>query len=249
MDLSNNTVLVTGGATGIGWCIARRLLEAGNKVLVCGRRQERLDAALERLPGLQARRCDVGTAEGREALGEWARDEGVNVLVNNAGMQRMVDLTKGVRALEAGDNEVRINFEGPVYLTVRLLPDLIARGTGAVVNVTSGLGFVPMAAMPVYCATKAGLHLFSVSLRRQLRGTGVKVFELIPPMVDTELDRGARAERGQAERGIPPEEVAQAFMEGLERDRFEIAVAGAAHLVAASRASFDEIFEAMNARS
>lgn len=248
MDTTGNTVLVTGGATGIGLRIAARLLEAGNDVLVCGRRRAKLDAARRELPGLKAKRCDVGTEEGRTALAAWARAEGVNVLVNNAGMQRMIDLTRGVEALLEGDNEVRINFEAPVYLTARLLPDLIAGG-GAIVNVTSGLGYVPMAIMPVYCATKAALHQFTLTLRRQLLGTGVKVFELIPPMVDTELDRGGREARGQVERGIAPGVVAQAFMEGLAEDRYDIPVAGAATLVEASRTDFDRAFEAMNGRA
>lgn len=248
MDTSGNTVLITGGATGIGLCAARRLLDAGNDVLVCGRRQDKLDAAQRELPGLKARRCDVGSEPGREALAAWARSEHVNVLVNNAGMQRMVDLKQGFGALGAGDNEVRINFEGPVYLTARLLPDLLARGEGAVVNVTSGLGYVPMAIMPVYCATKAAMHLFSVSFRHQLRGSGVKVFELIPPTVDTELDRGARARRGQADRGIQPDEVARALMDGLAGDRFEIAVGRAADLVRVSHADFERVFESMNVR-
>lgn len=247
MNTTGNTVLVTGGATGIGLSIARHLIEAGNDVLACGRRAEKLDAAQRELPALKVRRCDVGTEPGREALAEWARGEGVNVLVNNAGMQRMIDMKQGLPALQAGDNEVRINFEAPVYLTARLLPDLMATG-GAVVNVTSGLGYVPMAIMPVYCATKAALHQFTVTLRRQLRDTGVKVFELIPPMVDTELDRGARAERGQTERGIRPDEVAAAFMEGFAEDRYDIPVAGAANLVDASRRDFDRVFESMNAR-
>jgi uncharacterized oxidoreductase len=248
VNTSGNTVLITGGATGIGLSMAHSLLEAGNDVLICGRREEKLAAARVRLPRLQAMRCDVADAGAREALADWAVDQNVNVLVNNAGTQRVVDFKGGLPALDAGDNEVRINLEAPVYLTARLLPHLLAAGEAAVVNVSSGLGFVPLAIMPVYCATKAALHLFSVSLRRQLEESAVRVFEVIPPMVDTELDRGARAQRGQMRRGIEPGEVARAFMSALAADDLEVPVAGAADLVRAARERFDQAFASMNAR-
>ncbi|MEJ2287219.1 MAG: SDR family NAD(P)-dependent oxidoreductase, partial [Deinococcales bacterium] len=181
MDLSDNTVLITGGATGIGLHMAEAFVREGSRVLICGRREEKLARARQVLPDVEALRCDVADAGDRERLAVWAVPSGVNVLVNYAGMQRMVDFTHGPGALEAGDNEVRCNLEGPVYLTARLVPHLRSVKSPAVVNVSSGHGFVPMAMMPVYCATKAALHSFTVSLRRQLSGVGVRVFELIPP--------------------------------------------------------------------
>ncbi len=108
-------------------------------------------------------------------------------------------------------------------------------------------GSSPSPACPVYCATKAALHSFTVSLRHQLAGKGVNVFEVIPPTVDTELDRGARARRGQTDRGIPAQDVADAVMKGMKEDQLEIAVGMAANLVAGSRANFDQIFKNMNA--
>jgi len=192
--------------------------------------------------------CDIAKEEDRENLAIWALSFGVNVLVNNAGMQRMVDFTHGLPALSAGDNEIRCNLEGPVFLTARLVPHLMRKKPAAIFNVSSALGFVPLAMMPIYCATKAALHSLTVSLRHQLSETGVKVFEVIPPTVDTELDRGARAKRGQADRGIPPTEVAQAVLKGMSEDRFEIAVGMATNLIAGSRANFDQIFQSMNGR-
>ena len=246
MDLTGNTVLITGGATGIGFRIAEAFLEARNRVLICGRREEKLEQARRALPHVQTMACDVAAPADRERLAGWAVAQGVNVLVNNAGMQRMVDLGEGLAPLEAGDNEVRCNLEAPIYLTAHLVPHLRRMRGAAVVNVTSGLGFVPMARMPVYCATKAALHSFSVSLRHQLAPLGIRVFELVPPMVDTELDRGARAERGQVHRGIAPERVSEALMAGLADDRFEIPVAAAADLMRRAREDFEGAFAAMD---
>lgn len=110
------------------------------------------------------------------------------MLANNAGMQRAIELADGLSALEDGGNEIRCHFERPVYLTARRLPHLRRQPAASVVNVGSGLGFVPAAAMPVYCAAKAALHAFSVSLRHQLAPQGIAVVEVIPPMVDTEFD-------------------------------------------------------------
>lgn len=248
MKTSGHTILITGGGTGIGFSMAQAFSQAGNEVLICGRREARLLEAERRLPALKIKACDVSSEEGRENLAAWAISLGVNVLINDAGMQRMVDFTRGLPALAEGDNEIRCNLEGPIYLTARLVPHLMKMTDAAIFNVSSALGFVPLAIMPVYCATKAALHSFSLSLRHQLSAAGIKVFEVIPPTVDTELDRGARAKRGQADRGIPPEEVAQAVMKGMAEDRFEIAVGMATNLVSGSRANFEQIFQSMNAR-
>jgi len=247
MKLAGNTVLITGGATGIGFVLAEAFLKEGSIVLVCGRREARLAEAKKRHPALHTRVSDIAKEEDRRTLGDWAISHNVNILINNAGMQREVDFTRGLPALMEGDNEIRCNLEGPLFLTALLLPHLQSRQNAAIINISSGLGFVPIARMPVYCATKAALHSFTVSLRHQLAGKGIKVFEVIPPTVDTELDRGARAKRGQTDRGIPAQEVADAVMKGLTEDQFEIPVGTAANLVAGSRANFDQIFKNMNA--
>ena len=161
-------------------------------------------------------------------------------------MQRDINLKKGLAELEAGENEVLINLEATIYLTARLLPLLMGQEESAIVNVTSGLAFVPLAAAPVYCATKAGLRSFTQSLRHQLKDTPVKVFELIPPAVDTDLDHGARGRRGETDRGIPATEVAAAAMAGLRKDHFEIAVGRAATLMHGSRADPEGAFKGLN---
>jgi uncharacterized oxidoreductase len=249
MKTSGNKVLITGGGTGIGLALAEALLKEGNEVLVCGRREEKLREAQRKNPALIIKTCDISQETDRKALldlaaGQW----GVNVLVNNAGMQRMIDFKKGTAELMAGDNEVRINLEAPIYLTAMMIPHLLAQKEAAIVNVSSGLGFVPMAIMPVYCATKAAIHSFTVSLRHQLKTTSIKVFEAIPPTVDTELDRGARAQRGQTDRGITSQRAAAEILQGLKEDRYEVAIAGAQNIVQASRQNFDQIFQRMNSR-
>jgi uncharacterized oxidoreductase len=246
-------VLITGGATGIGLALAEEFLNAGNEVAVCGRTEKNLAAAKEKFPRLRIIKCDVSAEDGRAFLHTTAAAKlpGLNVLVNNAGIQRMVDFKKGTADLERhfaedGQDEIDANFRSCVYLCAHFVPDLMKRPGAAVMNVSSGLGFAPLAFMPVYCATKAAMHSFTMSLRRQLRDTTVKVFELIPPTTDTNLDKGARAARGQADRGIPPSEVAKEAMRGFAADEYEIAVGMAKNLIAGSRATPEQLFANMN---
>jgi uncharacterized oxidoreductase len=244
MKVSGNQVLITGGATGIGLSIAAVLAREGNQVAVCGRRREKLSEAEKVVPGLITRACDVSDSSARRSLLEWATSAlpRLNVLVNNAGIQRVIDFRRGTRDLETAEEEIAINLRSPIQLTGLFLPQLLKQTEAAVVNMSSGLGFAPIASMPVYCATKAALHSLSLSLRRQLRDTPVKVFEVIPPTVDTELPGPRRYEGGRAQRSIQPEEVAEATLRALRDDRFEVAIGQAEHL----REGRDRLFEAMN---
>lgn len=248
MRMSGNTVLITGGATGIGLSLAEALMGAGNEVIVCGRRREKLEEARLRLPSLHTRKCDVSLEAERKDLYEWVSRvfPKINVLVNDAGIQRVIDLKKGTEDLLSGDDEIEINLKAYVHMAALFTPIFMGREESAIVNVSSALGFVPIAIMPIYCATKAAIHSYSMSLRHQLRDTPVKVYEVIPPTVDTDLDRGARARRGQTERGIPPSEVAKAIMAGLEADNYEIVVGEARNLKGASSEMVQKIFEGMN---
>ncbi|WP_310393857.1 SDR family NAD(P)-dependent oxidoreductase [Hymenobacter sp.] len=226
MQIANNTILITGGATGIGLALAEALLQAGNDVLICGRRADKLREAQLRLPQLRVRVCDVAVAADRAALCAWALAEAprLNVLINNAGVQREIDFARHPEALAGGASEIAINLEAPLHLTALLLPHLRQQPAAAIVNVSSGLAFVPLTRAPVYSATKAALHSFSISLRHQLRDTPVRVFEIIPPIVDTDLDQGARAQRGQTARGLTPAQVATATLDALRRDTYEAPV-------------------------
>ncbi|MCX5998760.1 MAG: SDR family NAD(P)-dependent oxidoreductase, partial [Chloroflexi bacterium] len=192
--------------------------------------------------------CDLSKNDERRLLYEWARSnfDEVNILVNNAGIQRMIDLRKGTSELSAGEDEIEVNLKACIHLSALFIPSLLKKKEAAIINVSSGLCFVPIATMPVYCATKAAIHSFTLSLRHQLRDTSVKVFEVIPPTVDTELDKGARAQRGQEDRGIPPVEVAQATLKAVENDQYEVPIGMAGNLRTGARTNPEEVFQNLN---
>jgi uncharacterized oxidoreductase len=231
MKIGGNTVLITGGATGIGLAMAEEFVKEGSEVIICGRTEETLKQAKARLPSLHIKKCDVAKETEREALYEWAvaNFKNLNVLVNNAGIQRMIDFRKGTQDLlrhraTDGEDEIEVNLKAPIYITALFVPHLMNQKEAAVINVSSGLAFFPMAPMPVYCATKAAVHAFCLTLRQQLEGTSVKVFELIPPMVDTNLDKGARKARGQTYFGLTTAEFIIPAMKAFENDEYEIRV-------------------------
>lgn len=251
MKLSGNTVLITGGATGIGYAMAEAFLRAGSEVIVCGRREERLQRARATHPALNVWKCDVANGADRIALVQWVTSTfgRLNVLVNNAGIQRDVDFTHGIADYERGPSEIAINLEAPVVLSGLLVPHLARKDGSAIVNVSSGLGFVPAARMPVYSATKAGLHAFSMALRHQLAAVGIKVFEVVPPAVDTELNPEGRAKRGGFKANLAPEPFVAAVMKGLESDSFEIGYGMTEAMLTASRADLEKAFAQMNRRT
>lgn len=248
MKIKGNTILITGGATGIGFSLAEALVNAGNGVIICGRRENKLKEAKDKLPQIHTRVCDLSKEKERKSLYDWVSSnfKDINILVNNAGIQRMVNLRKGTRDLFDGEDEIEINLTAPIHLSAYFIPLLLKRKEAAIVNISSGLGFVPIASMPVYCATKAAIHSFSLSLRHQLKDTSIKVFEIIPPIVDTGLDKGARGERGQQDRGIPPSEVARATLKALENDEYELAVGMAENLRMGSRNNPEQTFQNIN---
>ena len=226
MKLSNNTILITGGATGIGFALAKQFIDNNNTVIVCGRRQEKLNEAKAMLPSLVVIQCDISSVQQRRELVETcvAKYPNLNMLVNNAGVQREIDFRKGEADYLNGDSETAINLEATFHLTALLTPHLMKQTESAIINVSSGLGIVPLVIVPVYSATKAALHSFSISLRKQLADTSVKVFEILPPIVDTDLDRGARDKRGQTDRGISPEKVAVESVNAIANDKLEIPI-------------------------
>ena len=187
MQMSGNTILITGGGAGIGRALAEAFHARGNQVIVAGRRKAALDEVTAANPGMQAVVLDVGDAQsirdGAEQL--TAEYPALNVVVHNAGIMRPELLQNG--ELDDAEATVATNLLGPIRLTAALLPRLLAQPTSAILTVSSGLAFVPMAATPTYCATKAAVHAYTESLRYQLKDTPVQVIELVPPYVRTEL--------------------------------------------------------------
>jgi uncharacterized oxidoreductase len=248
MRKSGNTILITGGAIGIGLALAEAFLRKGNEVIICGRRKDKLDQAKDKFSQLQTIKCDVADPEDRKRLYNLVvrNHKDFNILINNAGIQKEIDFKKGTTDLQGGENEININLQAPVHLSALFVPHLMAQKEAAIVNISSGLAFIPIAIMPVYCATKAAMHSFSLSLRYQLRDTSIKVFEIIPPTTDTELDRGARQKRGQTDRGIKPEIVAEATIKAMDKDDFEVAVGQAQFLRTSSRKEPERVFQTIN---
>jgi len=248
MQIRGNTILITGGATGIGFSLAEAFVKAGNEVIICGRRAHKLEEAKDKLPQIHTKICDLSKEKERKLLYDWVRSnfKDINVLVNNAGIQRMIDFKKGTYDLVNGEDEIEINLMAYIYLSAYFIPLLLKRKEAAIINVSSGLAFIPLAAVPVYSATKAAIHSFSLSLRHQLRDSSIRVFEIIPPIVDTELDRGAREERKQEDRGIPPFEVTKVVLKALENNEYEVAIGMAQYLRDGSRNSPEQTFKNVN---
>jgi uncharacterized oxidoreductase len=242
MNLSGNTVLVTGGASGIGLAIARRFLAAGSTVVICGRRADKLREAQQAYPSMHIVEADVATETGRAALVDSIvrTFSTVNVLVNNAGIQRAVSL-QDAEPWEVTREEIAINLEAPIHLSRLFIPLLARQSTAAIVNVTSGLAFAPMARVPVYCATKAAMHSFTLSLRQQLRDTAIRVVEIIPPAVNTDLGGP-----GLHTFGVNVDEFADAVMPRIANGEVEVAYGFAQQSSRASRTELDAIFERMN---
>ena len=244
MQLSSNTMLITGGASGIGLALAERFLGTGNQVIICGRREQKLAEVKARHPSIATRVCDVSSSAEREALAAWGTKTfpALNVLVNNAGIQRRVPLATE-RDWKAMHEEVAINLDAPLHLTTLFLDHLRSQKRAAIMNVTSGLAFVPLVESPVYCATKAALHSFTLSLRHQLAGTPVEVIEIIPPAVDTDLGG-----RGLHTFGVPVDEFADAVMAQLADGSVEATHQFSRQMARASREELDATFQRMNAR-
>ena len=242
MDLSSNTVLITGGASGIGFALAERFLNAGSDVIVCGRREEKLREAQIKYPNLHIRVCDVSHSSDRVSLFEWVTREfpKLNILVNNAGIQRRFQIAQN-SDWEKIEEELAINLDAPIHLSTLFIPHLLKQEHPAILNITSGLAFAPMASAPVYCATKAALRSFTLSLRHQLSATPISVIEIIPPAVNTDLGG-----KGIHTTGTPLNEFADAVVDQLKKGSVEIAYGFSANASRASREELNEMFKRMN---
>jgi len=185
MQLHNNKILITGGATGIGLGLTERFISENNAVIICGRRQEALKEVADRFPNVITRVCDISLVADRLELYNWIRENhsDLNVLVNNAGIQNWMNLGDEQFYQKASD-EITINALAPVHLTDLFLK---LQSLTTIMNVTSGLAFVPLSKVPVYCATKAFMRSFTLSLRHLLKAKNIEVIEIIPPALNTDL--------------------------------------------------------------
>ena len=243
MQISNNTILITGGTSGIGLAFAEQFMVAGSKVIICGRRKERLKALSEKYPELITRTADVSIALDREELAAWVLENypEVNILMNNAGVQLVTNMAKPVD-LDQIHLEIETNLVAPVHLTSLFAKHLSTKPDAAVINISSGLAFAPIAFIPVYCATKAAVHSLTLSLRHQLKNTSVRVFEIIPPSVDTELGHDRREDKTQSHGGLPIADFIAEAMEALKNNIYEAPIGQSKGL----REKRELLFEVMN---
>ncbi|MDE1152283.1 MAG: SDR family NAD(P)-dependent oxidoreductase [Micavibrio sp.] len=223
MQLSGNTILITGGTSGIGFELASELLKRGNTIIVTGRDQKRLDDTAAKLPGVHIYKSDVSDARDIAVLYAQLTDKfpKLNILVNNAGIMRKLNLQDS--QLPDITREIDINLNGPLRMVQQFLPHLKKQQSAAIINVSSGLAFVPLALSPVYSATKAALHSYTQSLRLQLQHSRVKIIELAPPGTETPLFRGDfTPEDLDGMKGMDVKVLVAKALQGLENDRLEI---------------------------
>jgi uncharacterized oxidoreductase len=189
MKMSGNTILITGGGSGIGRALAETFHALGNKVVIAGRRRSALDETTKANPGMASLTLDIGDAESIRAFAKKATAEHptLDVVIHNAGIMQPENLAAPEIDLTTAEATVATNLLGPIRLNAALLPHLRGRPQATIMTVSSGLAFIPLAMTPTYCATKAAIHSYSQSLRQQLKDTSVRVIELAPPYVQTEL--------------------------------------------------------------
>ncbi len=244
MKTTKNTVLITGGGSGIGFEIAKLLTEKGNQVIIVGRNAEKLQKAAAQLTHATAIAGDITNAEDVTRLvNRLGRDfPDLNIVINNAGSVSAYKLGENVHAFEKAQAEILTNYLSAIRLNEQLLPLLKKQAEPAIVNVSSIAAFVPNSKIPTYSASKAALHSYSQALRVALeQSSSVKVFELMPPLVNTEF-----SEPIGGSKGIPPKQVADDLLDALENDRYEVRVGRTEDLYRLFLSSPGEALNAMN---
>jgi uncharacterized oxidoreductase len=223
MKTSKNTILITGGGSGIGFETAKLLSQNDNTVIITGRNEEKLKAATQQLTHAHYIVADVTKEDEIDALvGRIEKDfPNLNVLMNNAGVVFLHKISESANAAAFAREEMDTNYFAVVHLTNKLLPLLKKQPEAAVINVSSIVAFAPALSMPTYSASKAALHSYTQALRFGLaHNTGVKVFELMPPLVDTEFAKDIPSDKK-----ISPREVAEDLVQSLKTDKYEVRVA------------------------
>ncbi|WP_158797998.1 SDR family oxidoreductase [Pedobacter sp. L105] len=239
MKLSNNKILITGGATGIGLGLTERFFQENNTVIICGRNEAALHAVSEKHPGVIGKVCDISNEKERIDLYNWVAENhpDLNVLVNNAGIQNWMTIQDD-DFYEKTNNEINTNIIAPVHLT-RLFLNLKSLKT--IINVTSGFAFVPFSKVPVYCSTKAFMRSFTLSLRHQLKSANTEVIEIIPPALNTDLGG-----KGIHDEHPPVGEFIKSIFEQLKEGKIELTFDTTVAITAATNEVIAGYFNKMN---
>lgn len=248
MELKNDTILITGGTSGLGLEFAAKLLALGNTVLITGRDQSKLDRTKKQLPGLHTYQSDVSDPEQITQLCQRVTKEfpKLNLLINNAGEMRNLNLNDPSLDVWNVTREVETNLMGPIRMVQEFMPQLKKQKSAAILNVTSGIALIPFPLSPVYGATKAGLRSYTKSLRVQLKNTSIKVFELIAPAAKTPLNDKFLDEPGfDPKMMMAPNKVVDAALNGLRKDKFEVYPGAAQIMKIVSRLAPKVLFNQM----
>ncbi len=221
MKLSNNTIFITGGSSGIGLEMAHALTQKGNQVIICGRSTEKLEKAAQTIPGLKILQCDLSKSKERKQLVNrvMKKHPECNVLINNAAVVHKTDFFSDQDMIEKANLEIETNFTAPVELTKLFSPHLEKNPGSAIIYITTGLVYSPKAAYPIYCATKSALHSFIKTLRWQIKDIPISIYEVLMPAVDTPFHRG-----NPPQIAISPNKAVKEMMDKLEKDQKEIKI-------------------------
>jgi len=240
MNISNNKILITGGGSGIGLGLTERFIKENNTVIVCGRKADALRNLSDRFPSVITKVCDLSGSHGREELFQWISQhhQDVNVLVNNAGIQQWMSVADS-DFFNRAKEEMAVNIEAPLHLASLFMH---LKSMRTIINVTSGLSFVPMARVPVYSASKAFLHSFTLSLREMLKPNRIEVIEMIPPALNTDL--GGKGKHD----GMPPvSDFINTIFEQLKQGKTELSFGFSEIVSKANPEDLKKTFDRMNA--
>ncbi|AKD58261.1 SDR family oxidoreductase [Spirosoma radiotolerans] len=224
MNLTNNTILVTGGTGGFGVEFATKLMALGNTVIITGRNARKLEEVKRKLPGVHTLQSDVSKAQDIINLYDKVIKEfpDLNILINNAGEMRKISLHHPHELTDI-TREVEINLMGPIRMVQQFLPHLKTKTNAAILNVSSGIALMTFPISPIYSASKSGLRAYTQALRVQLKHTGISVFELIAPGSSTPLNDKFQQEDGfSANALMAPEKIVDAAIKGMQQDQAEI---------------------------
>lgn len=223
MDLKSSTILITGGTSGMGLEFVKQLTEIGAQIIVTGRKQDALDQTKKQFPNVHTFQSDVSNPKDIEQLYNSLTSQfpNLNIIINNAGMMRLIDLQDQSLDLENINREIATNLTGSIQMVHQFLPHLLQQKSAGIVNVTSGIAFMSYSPAPVYSATKAGLRAYTQALRLQLQNTNVKVFEMIPPGVKTNLQHDWVKQPNQAMM-MTADKMVKVAINGLLKDKKEL---------------------------
>jgi uncharacterized oxidoreductase len=239
MNIANNKILITGGASGIGLGLTEGFIKENNKVIICGRRADALQEVANKYPSVITRVCDLSIAEERVSLFNWIAEEhsDLNVLVNNAGIQNWMSVSDD-DFFEKAKVEITTNIEAPIHLTSLFIK---LKSLETIINVTSGLSFVPLTKVPIYSATKAFFHSFTLSLRQLMKAKNIDVIELIPPALNTDLGG-----KGLHDYAPSVGDFINSIFEQLKEGKNELTFGFSENMVKAGPEDLKKAFERMN---